>query len=81
MSAEMVGVAFPCRESDRAALRAMFQRTLPPVRTGSVVRRCPRCRVELAVGPRLASTGLRVVCPSCAVALGMTVNSFWPRTP
>jgi hypothetical protein len=72
-----IGVAWPWREKDRQALREAFPtRHQPRVRAGSVLGKCVRCDIPVAIGPRLKETRLKVVCPLCAHALGMT--GFWP---
>ena len=72
-----IGVAWPWRNEDRQALREAFPtRHLARVRPGSVLGKCARCNIAVAIGPRLKESGLKVVCPMCAHGLGMT--GFWP---
>ena len=76
MSAIPVGVAFPVAARDREDLRRQFPRKpLPAIKARSEVRRCAMCPIQVAVGPRLRATGLRVICPRCAHGLGM--RDFW----
>jgi len=75
--AELIGVAFTATESGRRALRVVFPGcTFPPFKAGSVHRHCTRCRLAVIVGPRLAASGLAVICPLCAHDLGL--SGFWP---
>lgn len=67
-----VGVAYPLRNRDVAALReAMPLHRIPITRLGSKRRRCKRCDIEVVVGPRLDASGLTVICALCAHLIGV----------
>jgi hypothetical protein len=67
-----IGVAYPWKKTDREHLRqALGGKAIPRVKPGSVLRRCYRCHIPIAVGPRLEASGLKVVCAMCAHVLGM----------
>lgn len=65
----MIGLAFPKHEADRARLRALW-RDLPPmpaIYEDGEDRRCALCPMILNVGPRVAASGVVVVCLECLV--------------
>jgi hypothetical protein len=64
-----IAVAFPVRESDRAALRRLADAPLPAIYADGVTRPCVACAMPLNVGPRIARSGAAVYCPLCAARL------------
>ena len=66
-----IGVAFPKHEADRQRLRALKPGApLPAIYADGVDRPCADCGLLLNVGPRLAATGVPVICPLCVVRRG-----------
>lgn len=67
-----IGVAYPMRLTDLAALReALPRHQIPLVRPGSMRRRCANCNIPILVGPRLDASGMTVICALCAHLLGV----------
>lgn len=71
-----IGVAYPWRSRDREKLReAHPKHAIPAIPPGSHEGKCVRCQLPIVIGPRLAVSGLILVCAGCAYEAGMT--GFW----